>query len=127
MSLRTTLSKVKRKLTHSAKGIGSPAKDAGKKDSIKPAKPKNPKGDPYIRKVAEAAGWTYDEAREKMKVAKDQLGVPYKAYYDMEFYNRTRSQQERRASGYLREVEKEKRILKRIRKESRMSPKEVRE
>ena len=125
MALRNKLTSYAKKLT----GV-LPGKTEAPEKKDAPDKPKTvkqKKKNIYITRVCEATGWSREEAKEKMDIVKKQLGVPYKAYWEMEFYNRTRSQQERRASGYLREVEKEKRILKRIRKESGQSPAKARE
>ena len=79
----------------------------------------------FISKVASATGWPRTEAKEKMDIAKKQLGVPYETYYEKKYYKRTRPQQERLANKYLREQAKVKRILERISKKTGQTPEEI--
>lgn len=79
----------------------------------------------FISKVAKATGWSRTEAKEKMDIAKKQLDIPYKIYYEKKYYKRTRPQQERLANKYLRKQAQIKRILERISKETGQTPEEI--
>lgn len=81
----------------------------------------------YIQAVVDATGWTFDDAKEKMEIVKTQLGIPFKAYVEEEFYKLTRSRQERKAGSYLRKREKSRKQMKAVAKLTGKSEKTIKQ
>lgn len=78
-------------------------------------------GHDYIKDVADATGLTYKEAKENMDIARDQLGVPYKLYFEEGYYSFSRSRQERAIESWLRKKAREEKVLESISKETGFS------
>ncbi|MBR6472974.1 MAG: hypothetical protein IKS99_04485 [Firmicutes bacterium] len=68
----------------------------------------------YFKQVAKVTGWSYDQAREEMKTVKKQLGIPYGYYYRNNYFEYSRSKQERKANRYHRKQKEKKEMLARI-------------
>lgn len=68
----------------------------------------------YFADVAEASGWSYDEARKDMETVRDQLGVPYEVYYRDGYYTFSRSRQERRAEIWCRKNAREQKAIRKM-------------
>lgn len=79
----------------------------------------------YVSDVAEASGWTYDQAKRNMDIVRDQLGIPYNIYFEKKYYTFTRSKQERSAESWLRKEAKRNKTIKRISKASGFTKEQI--
>lgn len=77
--------------------------------------PKPPKHD-YIADIAGAAGWTYEEASEKVNSACRQLGISPEVYFKGKYYKKSWQRQQLMARRWLANERSNKRRAKRIAK-----------
>ncbi len=104
---------------------GSVKEDVSEEAELPKKKKRKSEKNKYVKKVAEATGWTYKEASKNMKIAESQLGIPFEIYYRHKYYDISRSGQERKAGKYHRHQKGDTQWYSRITAATGMTTKDV--